>query len=269
MILSKRLRPKNKIYKEVVIPVKSEPDLPKADWKISGLLFLPDENLMSAMSTPAVIICHGLGSRKERHIEFADFLLQNGYSSLVLDLRGHGQSEGFLNGYEWLDVLAGLDYLAGISLIDHNHIAVRGSSFGGLTALRASMADKRLKAAVAICPAVEDALNKSIEENGLPDLIDDRDMYARIDSHRLRQNLIERNILAEIKSHSPEALLLIHALNDETISFEWSWQLYELSASAQKDLLLCAGGSHASAQHDLYVHQFAVDWLNRIFYDGR
>ncbi len=61
-----------------------------------------------------VIICHGVGSCKERQVGLAWLLVRRGFNVLLFDFRGHGQSEGNLITYgdrERLDVLAAVRWL--------------------------------------------------------------------------------------------------------------------------------------------------------------
>jgi pimeloyl-ACP methyl ester carboxylesterase len=97
-----------------------------------------------------VLVVHGLNSRKENHADFAARAAGAGMAALALDLRGHGASDGDLDGGVLDDVAAGLDELAARG---HAPLGVRGSSLGGLLALHAARADARVGAVVAICPA--------------------------------------------------------------------------------------------------------------------
>jgi alpha/beta superfamily hydrolase len=58
-----------------------------------------------------VVLCHGVGSSKERQLDLAQYLTQRGYNVLVFDFRGHGQSAGNFISYgvrERLDVMAAI-----------------------------------------------------------------------------------------------------------------------------------------------------------------
>ena len=52
-------------------------------------LFLPESE-----PEVAVVICHGAGSAKESHFDFARGCRQEGMAALAFDARGHGRSEG-------------------------------------------------------------------------------------------------------------------------------------------------------------------------------
>ena len=55
-----------------------------------GVLFLPD----SPGPYPTLIISHGELAHKEIYFELCEFLAGRGVAALVMDMHGHGQSEG-------------------------------------------------------------------------------------------------------------------------------------------------------------------------------
>jgi pimeloyl-ACP methyl ester carboxylesterase len=79
---------------------------------------------------PAVIIVHGLGDTLESYQEHAQLFLDRHHTVLLLDLRGHGGSEGSvtsLGGREREDVRAAMSYLKpeeGFILVGHSMGAV-------------------------------------------------------------------------------------------------------------------------------------------------
>lgn len=209
---------------------------------------------------PAVIICHGLGSRKERHAEFAEFLSAQGFAALALDLRGHGESQGALDGNELLDVKAAVEYLQRLPEIDAARLAIRGSSLGGYYAIQAGASLAELQAVVAVCPATGIGLYSALVEQGVSEVIEGDGLYARLKLPEYLEYLLSHNVYDAVARISPRAVLLIHAKGDETIPYQVSEKLYA-RAGEPKKLLLVDGGSHSSAQHDERVHSSVVDWL--------
>lgn len=92
-----------------------------------------------------VVLCHGVGSGKERLLELASMLSRNGFNVLVFDFRAHGESGGNFITYgdrERLDVLAALFW------IRSNHAAESQRIYGmglntGAAALLAAAVDER------------------------------------------------------------------------------------------------------------------------------
>ena len=59
----------------------------------------------------------GLGSRKENHADMGAALAAAGMAALALDLRGHGDSGGVLDGAVVDDVVAGLHGALALRLV--------------------------------------------------------------------------------------------------------------------------------------------------------
>ena len=82
-------------------------------------------------------------------------------AALAYDARGHGRSGGAFGPGAIDDVLAMVDLLR-----EHvEQVALRGSSMGGFQAIHAAARDPSLCAVVAICPAPEDLLLRSLRSD--------------------------------------------------------------------------------------------------------
>jgi uncharacterized protein len=100
----------------------------------------------------AVVLLHGAGPSSNRTsvLDEAVVLAANGYGVLLLDVRGHGRSEGNAMDWGWHgndDIAPAVDYLA--SRADVAAVAAVGMSMGGEEALTAAAADPRIRAVVA------------------------------------------------------------------------------------------------------------------------
>jgi uncharacterized protein len=202
---------------------------------LSFALFLPDDE-----PEVAVVICHGAGSAKENHFDFARGCRQEGMAALAFDARGHGRSEGSFGPRALDDVLA-MVALAGARA---PRVALRGSSMGGFQAIHAAARDPSgIAASVAICPAPEDRLLRLLRSD--EPLRFDCDVPA---TERWLGALDLRDSAGRL---GPEtALLLLHARGDEQIPYTVSEELFA-AAREPKRLLVLPGGHHRSLQHDL------------------
>ena len=93
---------------------------------------------------PAFVIAHGLGDSLESYLGHAEFLRRRGHAVLLVDLRGHGGSEGSLTtlgGLESHDVRAGMQWLRDNGLATAG-IGLMGHSMGAVAVLLAA-ADRR------------------------------------------------------------------------------------------------------------------------------
>jgi pimeloyl-ACP methyl ester carboxylesterase len=103
---------------------------------------------------PAVVIVHGLGDSLESYQEHARPFIKRGHSVLLLDLRGHGGSEGSfttLGGRESEDVRTAIGYLQGESLAEEG-IVLMGHSMGSVAVLLSAAGRRDVRAIVVEAP---------------------------------------------------------------------------------------------------------------------
>jgi alpha-beta hydrolase superfamily lysophospholipase len=202
----------------------------------------------------AVVILHGAGSCKESHYDYARALLPVGFASIVFDQRGHGDSEGPMDGRALADVGAMAALLRG--RCDGAPLAVRGSSMGGYLALAAAASGTvDARAVVAICPA---------SGNGLRRAIRSEDLHFAADIDALDSLLADHDLFAEVSSLELPVLLL-HATGDEVVPVEHSRELAAHLRSPDSRLIEVPGGHHRSVQHDEELQAVSIRFLERAF----
>lgn len=99
-----------------------------------------------------VVMRHGAGSTRSDVLDQAAVLVGSGYGVLLIDARGHGDSDGTAMDFGWygdLDIAAGTTFLASRADIDPTRIGVVGFSMGGEEAIGAAAADPLVSAVVA------------------------------------------------------------------------------------------------------------------------
>ena len=229
----------------------ARPELGKRDG-LAYALFLPPVEPRAG-----VVICHGSGSAKESHFDFARAAVAYDMAALAFDARGHGRSEGRFGPDAIDDVLS----MCGLMRKHTSRIALRGSSLGGFCAILAAAADGMADAVVAICPAPEDFLLRGLRAGRLQDF--------EVDSEGLEAWLHDVSLTDAVASLAPRtALLLLHARGDEQIPYTVSEELFE-AAGEPKRLLLIPGGHHRSIQHDLELQAESVRFIERVVEGGR
>ena len=100
----------------------------------------------------AVVLLHGAGSTRSDVLDRAKVLAERGFGVLLVDARGHGDSEGRAMDFGWwgdLDVRAAVDALESRPGVTAGRIGVVGLSMGGEEAIGALGADSRVRAVVA------------------------------------------------------------------------------------------------------------------------
>lgn len=84
---------------------------------------------------PGLILSHGRNSSSESNEARAMYFAGRGYTSIALDLRGHGLSEGYLSQLRGQDhcrdVLEAYQFLANRPTVDPNQIGFIGASYSG------------------------------------------------------------------------------------------------------------------------------------------
>jgi len=103
---------------------------------------------------PAVVVVHGVGDTLESYQGVAGVLAKRGHTVLLLDLRGHGRSEGkhmTLGGREREDVRAAMNRLRASGLAE-NGLVLMGYSMGAVAVLRAAADQPDVRAVVAEAP---------------------------------------------------------------------------------------------------------------------
>jgi len=130
--------------------------IPSGHIKISGLLYgprlLPDET-----SLPAIVLVHGISGTKEIMSGIALELARNGFVTITIDLKGHGNSEGSF-GYAdedpTLGALAAVNYLESQPYVDRFSIGLVGHSLGAGVVRATAKAHSNISSVVLIAGGV-------------------------------------------------------------------------------------------------------------------
>lgn len=196
---------------------------------------LAARHLSNGAAGPGVVVVHGLGSRKDNHLDFAELAADRGMTALAIDLRGHGESSGSIGPGVLEDVLAGVDALHAEG---HDPVGIRGSSLGGFLALHAAERHEAVRAVVAICPATATGLSRRLADDWPWEM-------GELAGRALRPGV---------------ARGYWHARGDEQVAWGGTFAL-ALSSPTPRHLHVAMGGSHHSLQHDPRVLTDSVSFL--------
>lgn len=206
-------------------------------------------------SLGTVIIVHGVDSNRADpevgYLEIAGDLAERGFSSLLFDLRGHGESDGDqVSGgfFEQEDFLGAFDFLVERG-IPTEQIGGLGVSLGGAVALLAAAKEPRLQALVADSTfadlsdlVVAEAKNRtSLPEWLVPGLVPGMNQAANlvygIDIKKIAPVVAVEKL--------PYPILLIHGSADDRIEPSHASRLAEASRSTDTVLFVVPGAEHA------------------------
>jgi fermentation-respiration switch protein FrsA (DUF1100 family) len=192
-------------------------------------------------SEHAVILVHGRNASKQNAIsgnfpKFGAALNQVGFAVLMIDLRGHGGSEGerySFGVYDRRDVLGAVDFLLDKGF-KPGDIGVLGISLGG-AAVNGAAAEESAIGAVVVEGTLAD-LNplfeaKWEEESGLPMFfIPGVNLMMRL---MYGWELIKVRPVEDVAQIAPRPMLIIHCTSDDTLDVSQAYMLKETVPHAE------------------------------------
>jgi len=215
--------------------------------KINGLLTRPTGQMPDG-GWPAIVFIHGYippaqYSTRLRYEDYVNYLARNGFVVFKIDLRGHGESEGFASGAYYssdyiVDTLNARAALANAPFVNGNKIGLWGHSMAGNVVFRSLAAAPEIPAVVVWAGAVytyEDFQSLGINDNSYqpPDPNSSRRQRRRelfeahgefsMDSPFWSQ-VTPINYIEDIKG----AIAIHHATNDEVVNVGYGRNLNEL-----------------------------------------
>lgn len=204
------------------------------------------------------IVIHGYCSQGKDMTYYAKEYYNRGYNVLIVDLRGHGKSEGNYIGMGWHDRLDIIDWTNYLINKDSNcQIILHGVSMGAATVMMATGED--LPANVKV--AIEDCGYSSIWDEfkmqlkllyNLP-TFPVLNAASSVCQRRAGYKIEEGSSIEQVKK-SKTPTLFIHGDQDKFVPFEMLDKVYE-AANCKKEKLVIEGAAHAesvSVNPDLY-----------------
>jgi pimeloyl-ACP methyl ester carboxylesterase len=199
-----------------------------------------------------VVVLHGAGSCKENHYDFARAAIALGIAALSFDQRGHGESDGPMDGRAVDDVVAMAALLMSELGTPDAGVALRGSSMGGYLAIRAAE-QAGARAVVAICPASGAGLRRGLHDGSL-----------RLDADVPALGAVLESVeLGAVVARLEIPILLLHAQGDEQVPVQHSRELAASLRSPQSRLIELPGGHHRSIQHDEELQAVSLRFVER------
>ena len=203
----------------------------------------------------AAVIVHGRGRNRVNsdfmEAAIARLLLVHGYSVLLFDLRGHGESGGTrytLGIEEPRDILAAIDLAAEKADIERTRVAIIGESLGGGSLLMT------LKADPSIGPIVTDSAfadaNTVVAESATkytnlppwftPGIVLMARLFLGLDISQITPAKV-------VAAHPEHAFLFIQCTDDTTVPLHHGLDLKAASRNPRTELWVVPGSEHVTA----------------------
>lgn len=194
-----------------------------------------------------IILVHGIRGNKEHFINLSEKLAQEGYNSVAIDLRAHGESGGVHCTFgvrEKEDISALLDYLKVSENINEN-VGIWGQSLGGAVSLQAMGIDERIKYGI-----IESTFTD------FKKITNDYFAYHLGFSFEFLTNYLvyRAGTIAEFNpdeacpnnscKNITQPILLVHGNKDAKIDIKYGRKNFETIKSAQKEFVEIDGGTH-------------------------
>jgi dipeptidyl aminopeptidase/acylaminoacyl peptidase len=235
--------------------------------KIVGQLHLPENQ---DPPYPAVILCHGVPSGNVDPSDpgypfLAQTISDQGFAVYIFRFRGAGESEGNFDIAGWTrDLIAAINYISDLPVIDKNRLALVGFSAGATVSVYVAARDHRITAVAACaCPAEFSAVTDP-SKSGLTlayfrkiGIIRDPDFPPSPENWL--NDFRKVNALHSVADISPRPLLLLHAKNDNVVPSSNAEKLYQL-AGDPKQLVIIEGSEHRLRRDENAV-KILIQWL--------
>jgi cephalosporin-C deacetylase-like acetyl esterase len=105
--------------------------------KLKGKIILP-KDASANKPVPGAVLCHGFGSAYRVMEPSAQIMAAQGIATLIFDFRGHGSSEGAVDGKMADDVVDAWNLLSQLPEVDSKRMGLVGHSLGAISVIMAA-----------------------------------------------------------------------------------------------------------------------------------
>lgn len=195
------------------------------------------------VDNPKAIIIYLTGIEQPSITQFyahAKFMKDNGYASILLEVRGHGKSDGekICLGYEEiLDVKAALDYIKSNNIYDNIPIIIHGVSMGGAIATNAFGQYEEIDALIGMSTfsTFEDVIIENLKYYGIPSVIcaiEKPIFKLALKTSFGTEKVDEMNPITQIQNSNGRPIFLVAAEGDTSVPVD---NLKRLSAVVEDE----------------------------------
>jgi pimeloyl-ACP methyl ester carboxylesterase len=264
--------------------------------QLKGKIILPKE-ASADEPVPGAVLCHGFGAAYRVMEPSARIMAMQGVASLIFDFRGHGASEGAIDGKMAEDVIDAWNILCQLPEVDSQRMGVAGHSLGAMSAILAAeqVGNPRALVALACPPEIDSQLPiggaknvgrwggdfKAIAEypkhgafpwlKGIAALICRAWMYlgcfkVRVDWQKFIEAFPQMKMSSVLEKLEDCSKLFVFCEGDRVTPYRKYAVVYE-AACEPKELLLAKGGFHTTPLLPGNLRSQWTEWLARTLTD--
>jgi len=120
--------------------------------KLKGKIILP-KDANADEPVPGAVLCHGFGAAYRVMEPCAQIMAAQGIATFIFDFRGHGASEGAVDGKMAEDIIDAWNFLSQLPEVDSKRMGLVGHSLGAMSVIIAAGKINNPRAIVALaCP---------------------------------------------------------------------------------------------------------------------
>ena len=240
---------------------------------LRGLLISFDENNKARSKDTIVIVCHGFSDKKETLEYYYLPLAYQGYTILVYDARGTGESKKVGKRNQFIKRIN--DFKKIVSWIENNNeyksykIYAVGFSIGAITVLCGGFSNENIKKIVAIS-------SMSYYKQNLPKyniivmlsyLLKGVKLFPnKKENEKLSPYIVIEQFKSLISDEKWEQfsqrVFLIHAKNDKIIKFKNFKENVTLLGITEKNTLILKKGGHTQKKNELLLVSASLKFFN-------
>jgi len=240
---------------------------------LSGKLFMPG-SASRYNRVPGAVLCHGYGNDQTAFESSARTMAEEGVATLIFDFRGHGSSEGILDGSMVEDVIDAWDYLHNQTEVDHKRMGLIGHSMGAFSAIVAAGKVKKPKMLVALaCPGeIKHAIMQNPNHIAYPWFrrlialvmsISTRvsRLKVRVDFKKFLDSFPRMKISRVLAGLEDCSKLFVFCLNDNVTPYNRF--LYSYASASEPKQILVTNGNHNTPLDSETLRSHWTDWAIR------
>jgi len=239
---------------------------------LRGLLISFDENNKDRLNDTVVIVSHGFSDKKETLEYYYLPLAYQGYTILIYDARGTGESKKVGKRNQFIKRID--DFKKIVSWIENNNelksykIYSVGFSIGAITVLCGGFSNGNIKKIIAVSSMSN--YKQNLPKHNLIVMLSYLMKGVKLfpngkENERLSPNIVIEQfkslISAEEWDYYSRRVFLIHARNDGIIKFKNFEENVALLGIAEKNTLILKKGGHTQKKNELLLVASSLDFF--------